>query len=234
MAKFYGIGTGPGDSELLTIKGKKILETLDCLYTPEPKKGSKSLALSIVLPYLDDSLEIKQRHFPMSNNLEEKESAWEDISKEILADVMAGKNVGFVTLGDPMVYSTYSYLLERLEGHIETETIPGISSFCSMSNSLQIPLVMDDESYSVIPSTASHEVIETALDHFSTIIIMKVSFEIEKIKKILKEKNLLSSAVLISNASMENEEVMIGLDDLDVAERISYFSTIIVYTTRKM
>ncbi len=234
MAKFYGIGTGPGDSDLLTVKGVKTLELLDCLYTPEPRKKSKSLALSIVSPYLPKELEIKQRHFPMVNDLSEKENAWNDIAKEILAEVKAGKNVGFVTLGDPMVYSTYSYLLERLSDHIETETIPGISSFSSMSNALQIPLVMDEETYSVVPSTASEDVINTALETFSTVIIMKVSFELPKIKKLLADQGLLASAVLISNASMEDEKIIMGLENLDETERISYFSTIIVYKTRKI
>lgn len=234
MAKFYGIGTGPGDSEFLTVKGKKTLEMIDCLYTPEPKKKGKSLALSIVSPYLPETLEIKQRHFPMVNNLSEKEDAWNDIANEILEEVKAGKNVGFITLGDPMVYSTYSYLLERLSDHIETETIPGISSFCSMSNALQIPLVMDEETYSVVPATASENVINTALETFSTVIIMKVSIELPKIKKLLEEKELLGSSVLISNASMEDEKIIMGLEDLDETERISYFSTIIVYKTRKI
>lgn len=233
MAKFYGIGTGPGDSDLLTIKGKKTLELIDCLYTPEPKKKGKSLALSIVSPYLPEALEIKQRHFPMVNDLSEKENAWDEIAEEILKDVTSGKNVGFVTLGDPMVYSTYSYLLDRLSDHIETETIPGISSFCSISNDLQIPLVMDDETYSVVPATASEDVIQTALQTFSTIIIMKVSVELPKIKRLLEENGLLDFTVLISNASMENQITQIGLKDLNETEKISYFSTMIVYKNRK-
>ncbi len=234
MAKFYGIGTGPGDSDLLTIRGKKALEIIDYLYTPEPKKKGKSLALSIVSPYLPETLEIKQRHFPMVNDLSVKEEAWDLVAQEILEDVRAGKNVGFVTLGDPMVYSTYSYLLERLSDVIETETIPGISSFSSMSNILQIPLVMDEETYSVVPATASEDVIKTALETFSTVIIMKVSIELPKIKRMLEEQNLLDSAVLISNASMENEVITMGLESLDETKRISYFSTIIVYKTRKI
>ncbi|MGX7025158.1 cobalt-factor II C(20)-methyltransferase [Vagococcus hydrophili] len=234
MAKFYGIGTGPGDSDLLTIRGKKALETIDYLYTPEPKKKGKSLALSIVSPYLPDNLEIKQRHFPMVNDLSVKEEAWDLVASEILEDVKSGKNVGFVTLGDPMVYSTYSYLLERLSNAIETETIPGISSFSSMSNILQIPLVMDEETYSVVPATADESVIKTALETFSTVIIMKVSVELPKIKRLLESYDLLDSTVLISNASMENESIIMGLTDLDETKRISYFSTMIVYKTREI
>lgn len=99
MAKFYGIGTGPGDSSLLTIKAVETLQNLDTLYTPEAKKGGESLALSIVSKYLPDGLEIKSRHFPMNFNDAEKILAWNQIADEIVEDVRAGKNVGFVTLG---------------------------------------------------------------------------------------------------------------------------------------
>ena len=83
MATFYGIGIGPGDSELVTVKAKNILETLDILYTPEAKRGSKSVALTIASPYVSDHLEIKQRHFPMVRSLEKKEPQWEQIAAEM-------------------------------------------------------------------------------------------------------------------------------------------------------
>ena len=129
MAKFYGIGTGPGDSSLLTIKAVETIQNLDILYTPESKRGGESLALSIVSKYIPEGLKIKQRHFPMNFNHGEKIVAWNKVADEIVEDVKLGKNVGFVTLGDPMIYSTYVYIMERLSDDIEVETIPGISSF---------------------------------------------------------------------------------------------------------
>ena len=87
MAKFYGIGTGPGDSSLLTIKAVETLQNLDTLYTPEAKKGGESLALSIVSKYLPDGLEIKSRHFPMNFNDAENILAWNQIADEIVEDV---------------------------------------------------------------------------------------------------------------------------------------------------
>ena len=133
MAKFYGIGTGPGDSSLVTVKAINTLKNIDILYTPEAKKGGDSLALSIVKEYVPDKVEIKSRHFPMSNHGTDKIEAWEDISKEIVSDVKSGKDVGFITLGDPMIYSTYVYVMERIMEDIEVETIPGISSFSNIA-----------------------------------------------------------------------------------------------------
>lgn len=234
MAKFYGVGTGPGASDLLTIRGKKIIETVDCLYTPEPKKGGKSLALQIVSPYLKEGLTIKQRHFPMVNDWDEKRNAWKEIAEEIISDVKKGLNVAFVTLGDPMVYSTYSYLLERMIDQIETETVPGISSFCQISNNLQIPLVIDEESYAVLPATANEEIIRTALEQLSTVILMKVSIALPKVLKLLTELNLLEQTILVSDSSMASEKIMIGLNELSEQDHLSYFSTMIVYKNRTL
>ena len=72
MAKFYGIGTGPGDSSLVTVKAVNTFKILDILYTPEPRKGADSLALSIVKEYIPETVEIKKRHFPMSADGVEK------------------------------------------------------------------------------------------------------------------------------------------------------------------
>lgn len=234
MTKFYGVGTGPGASDLLTIRGREVLQMVDCLYTPEPKKAGKSLALQIVTPYLKEDQMIKQRHFPMVNNWEEKRNAWDKVAEEIISDVKSGLNVAFITLGDPMVYSTYSYLLERMTEQIETETVPGISSFCQISNKLQIPLVIDEESYAVLPATADEEILRIALKNISTVILMKVSIALPKIVKLLTELDLLEQTILVSDSSMSSEKIMIGLNELDEQDSLSYFSTMIVYKNRTL
>ena len=129
MSHFYGIGVGPGDSELITLKAVRILETLDILVTPTTKSGSESLALSIAKPFLKEGLVINERVFPMSLDSEVLTAAWDKVADEIREAVENGKRVGFITLGDPMTYSTYIYLLIRLKGQIPLTTIPGITSY---------------------------------------------------------------------------------------------------------
>lgn len=234
MAKFYGVGTGPGASDLLTIRGKEVIERVDCLYTPEPKKGGKSLALQIVTPYVRERTIIKQRYFPMVKDWDEKQKAWNEIAKEIINDVKSGLNVAFITLGDPMVYSTYSYLLERIADHVETETILGISSFSQISNHLQIPLVIDEESYAVLPATAEETTLQMALEQLSTVVLMKVSIALPKVLKILTRLDLLEQTILVSDSSMESEKIVIGLSELNPEDDLSYFSTMIVYKNRTL
>ena len=233
MAKFYEIGTGPGDSSLVTVKAINTLKNIDILYTPEAKKGGDSLALSIVKEYVPDKVEIKSRHFPMSNHGTDKIEAWEDISKEIVSDVKSGKDVGFITLGDPMIYSTYVYVMERIMEDIEVETIPGISSFSNIASNQNFPLVMDTDPLVVIPCTMEEDKIDEALEKYDCIVLMKIYKKINLILDKLKKHNLIDYAILVSNSSQEREVVFTNLREEEIDEKISYFSTILVNKNNK-
>lgn len=228
MAKFYGIGTGPGDSKLVTIEAAERLGKLAILYTPQPKKGGDSLAKKIVAPYLKDSLIIKEHHFPMSYNKEEKQLAWKKIAAEIKTDINQGHDVGFITLGDPMIFSTYSYLLELLKGEVKTVTLAGISSFANIASRIELPLVMEEESFAVIPVTAGAEKIEQALNLFDTIVLMKAASNLPLVRNLLKKANLLDSAVVVSDVAMSTEKIIYGMQEINPEEKMSYFTTIIV------
>ena len=233
MAKFYGIGTGPGDSTLVTVKAVNTFKILDILYTPEPKKGTDSLALSIVKEYIPETVEIKQRHFPMNSDSIEKMAAWDQVAAEITADVKGGKNVGFITLGDPMIYSTYVYVMERLMDEIEVETIPGISSFSNIASNQNFPLVMDTDPLIVIPCTMEEEKIDKALQTYDCIVLMKVYKNFKQIIEKLEKYDLIDSAILVSNSSQDREVVYKDLRDAHLQEKISYFSTILVNKNNK-
>lgn len=227
MSKFYGIGTGPGDSSLVTIKAVNTIKNLDILFTPEPKEGGESLALSIVKEYIEPKTEIKQRHFPMNFNDVERKIAWEKIAQEIEDDVKNGKNVGFITLGDPMLYSTYVYILELLRGKIEIETVPGISAFSNIASSQNFPLVMDREALVVLPCTADEEKIDFTLKNYNSIVLMKVYKNFKEIIQKLKEYDLIKHAILVSNSSQNHEVVYRDLEKIS-KDQISYFSTILI------
>ncbi|HEM6082226.1 TPA: cobalt-factor II C(20)-methyltransferase [Streptococcus suis] len=228
MARFYGIGIGPGDSELVTVKASRILGELDILYTPEAKKGTKSLALEIASPYVSEDLTIKQRHFPMVRDKSHKEGQWLEIAEEIVEDVRAGKNVGFITLGDPMVFSTYSYLLDIIGNRIETKTIPGITSYNSIAAEVGLPLVMDEESFAVVPATAGVQHLEAVLRTHETVVIMKVANHLAEVLPLLKQFDLLDKTVLVSRSSTDQQEIRHGVADLSPEEKLSYFSTMLV------
>lgn len=103
---FYGIGVGPGDPELLTMRAINVLKEVDIIIAPKTEKKEDSVALEIARPYLKPDVEIVKQVFPMVVNFEQSPEAWEQNKAEILALLEQGKKVAFLTLGDPMFYSS--------------------------------------------------------------------------------------------------------------------------------
>ncbi len=225
--QFIGIGVGPGAPDLLTIRAVNHLEKLDILVVPAGKKNGMSEAYQIVESYLPATVEIVSRHFPMIADQEEMMSAIALIADEIQGYVQGGKKVGFVTLGDPMLYSTYIYLLKCMENTIETLTVPGISSYSAMASGLNRPLAEGDAPLLVYPCTGDLVELENAIEQYDSLVLMKVYKSFETVRKLLIEKKMLPYAVAVSNYGKANQVVHHNLDQVDASE-ISYFTTIII------
>lgn len=124
----YGIGVGPGESELMTVKAVEILKTVDVIITPRTEK-QESVAFHIAKPYIPKHVEIMPIVFPMIPDMSVQEKAWKENRKSIGDILDQGKNVAFLTLGDPMFYSTYMYVYRALTPDYRVETIPGVPAF---------------------------------------------------------------------------------------------------------
>lgn len=233
LGKLLAIGVGPGDPKLMTLKAIETIQTLDVIYTPQADVAKKSVALSIAEGYLPEDIRIEARHFPMVNDLNSKLQQWESISKEIQADLEKGFNVGFLTLGDPSTYSTFSYLLERIDPKFTVEIIPGVTSFAQIAAISHKPLVLDQEKLCVLPATASQEEIYQCIEGYENLVIMKVKRHLKKILPILKALDLLGRSYLMSDASMPSQRIYPNLETFKGDEKLSYFSTIIVQKKRE-
>lgn len=225
---FYGIGVGPGDPELLTVKAIHAIEKVDVLIAPKTEKKDGSVALSIAQPYLKPDVEIVYQVFPMVKGFAENNTeAWEQNKREILELLQAGKNVAFLTLGDPMFYSTYIYVYRLLEHEdIIIETIPGIPAFAAIGSLLGQPIVEGDDVLTVIPATTSPEKIAQALAASDNAVLMKVYKNYTEVADLLAENSMAEQAVLVSRAGLDDERII-----RDVVahkdEKLNYLSTIL-------
>ena len=139
--KLYGIGVGPGDSELLTVKAVKIIENADMIITPKTEKKEGSVAYQIASPYISKSTEVLPLVFQMVTDMDIVEKQWVENRKIISEKLDEGKNIVFLTLGDPMLYSTYMYIFHALENSdYEVETIPGIPAFLGIASHIGLPV----------------------------------------------------------------------------------------------
>jgi len=228
LGKLYGIGVGPGDSGLITQKAIEIINKIDGIVAPISKMGKESKAFNIARPYLKSDVEIIELEFPMINLEKEKEALnekWKENATEIVRRLEEGKNLAFLTLGDPMVYSTYSYLFPYLEEvNIKPITIPGITSFCASASELGVPIVQGNETFCVLTQITSIEEFDKYKELFENIIIMKPFSSRETINAAIEKYNLHDNVYAISNCGSENQVISTGL----IKEDISYFTLILI------
>lgn len=197
MAKFYGIGVGPGDPELLTLKAVRILKSIDVLLIPQTKREKKGVAHRIIESFLKDEIELVYSDFPMVSEEKSFEVAGKKAAQIIEDQVAQGKNVAFVTLGDPSVYSTYGYILKALDQAVEVETIPGITSFCAAAAMTNRPLVEKNEILSIIPMNAEDDKIDQALAAGDAFAFMKLYKREERLINHLKQHQMEKDALLV-------------------------------------
>ncbi|KJF76456.1 cobalt-precorrin-2 C(20)-methyltransferase [Morganella morganii] len=233
QGRLYAIGTGPGASDLITVRGARIISELDILYAPAGKKDAPSLAHTIVTPYITGNTTVKTYHFLMKASQEAKEAVWDDVAQAIQEDVADGKKVGFITLGDSMLFSTWVSLLERIGNQPWLEVIPGVTSFAAIASRAVVPLAMENQSLAVMSCTASPEELEHAVTHHECIVLMKVYGRLQQVRDLLRRHDLFDHAILMADATLETEQCWRRLDEIDDEQTLPYFSTVLINKTRK-
>ena len=215
----YGIGVGPGDPELLTIKAINTVAKCDVIAVPD-SGADNQVALSIAQEYIGEKL-VMLLSLPMICDkvklYEHRKTAADIICKEL----DNGKNVGFLTIGDPMIYSTYSYLHTIIISRGYTvKVIPGITSFCAAAAALGQPLCEGSQSLHIIPSLYDTE---NALSFDGTKVLMKSGKKLNEVIDLLKDKNVY--AKMAQRVGMEGERLF---HELSKDVEADYFSIVIV------
>lgn len=224
---FFGIGVGPGDPELLTVKAIRAMEKADVLIAPKTEKKDGSVALEIARPYLKKDIEIVYQVFPMVKDFAEDTGAWEANKAEILALLNAGKNVAFLTLGDPMFFSTYIYVFRLLEHEdVDIVTVPGVPAFAAIGSQIGRPIVEGNDVLAIIPGTADKERLEEIMAVAGSAVIMKVYHNSAEIIDLLRRNHMAKDAVLVSRAGLDGERIIYDLE-AHADEKLNYLSTIL-------
>ena len=222
--KFYGIGVGVGDPENITVKATKKLHEVDVIVLPEAKSGEGSTAFNIVKEYVKAGVEQMFLEFPMIKDVEARKVFRKNNADKVSAELEKGKNVAFLTIGDPMTYSTYTYVLEHIADDVEVETIAGITSFNSIAARLNVPLMIGDEDLKVVSVNRKTDIYKE-IENNDNLVLMKISRNFEKIKKAIIETGNKENAVIVSDCGKENEVVYW---DIESVEEVPYFSTMIL------
>jgi len=218
--KLFGVGVGPGDPELITVKAVRVIKEADIIFTAASSKNTYSLAVEIASPYISSNARIEHLGFPMTKNEEEVEAAWIANAKQISSVMKQGMTAVFLTLGDPTTYSTFGYILKKMKcimPEADIETIPGITSFHAASARLNRILVEGEESLLVTSGAYGGDRIRQVKE-VENVAIVKAYKNITDINIALKDAGLYTNGVAVSKCGRKNEEIIENLDTLETRE----------------
>jgi len=235
--RFIGIGVGPGDPELITVKAIKALKSVDVVCVPKSHARKPSMALCMVKQILDERekpAEVLELVFPMTKDELNNRKLWMENAAIVAAKAKKG-NVAFITLGDPMLFSTFLYLYECVKEtypEIKLEIIPGVTSVTAAAASSKLPLAEKEEVVTIMSSDLNAELIEKAAKHADSVVFMKCAHRIKEFISILLRAGYTenSTIALVRRCTQPEEKVLVGklgeVNGWDITE--DYFSVAIV------
>jgi precorrin-2/cobalt-factor-2 C20-methyltransferase len=228
----YGVGLGPGDPELLTLKAARVLSTVAVVFAPTAREDKQSYALEIIegLERRPDQIVVKQV-FPMTKDADVLNRSWRLACQEIREHLNQGRDCAFITEGDPMIYSTFSYVLEYFEKfypEINVEVIPGISCFNATAARARVPLCKEGQKLAIYPVGYDDRDLGQVLDEFDTVALYKTYRAKDRILDIIKPHCAETGVVFAEKVTRPDERIIKDMRLIEM-EDMGYFSMLLLH-----
>ncbi len=221
----YGLGVGPGDPELITVKALRILRAAPVVAYPAPEDGD-SLARAIAAPHLPGGQTEIAIRIPLDARRFPPDEVYGRAAREVAGHLDAGRDVAALCEGDPFFYGSFMYLFGRLVESHRIEVVPGVSSLLACPAALGAPLAARDDTFLVVPATLPEKVLHARLDGIDAAAVIKVGRHLNKVRRVLARLGLLARARYIEHATMESQRIA---PLAEAGDRAPYFSMIIVH-----
>ncbi len=215
IGTLYGIGVGPGDPELITLKAVDILKKVDVVYAASSTKNHYSLAMNIASRFIAKHIPVLFLKFPMTRNRETLEEAWNSNAREILGHIREGKDVAFITLGDPMTYSTFGYVMQairKFDPDVPVYIVPGVTSYHAAAAVSGHILAEAEESFTVVSGALGAEQLRRIIHHTDNVVMLKVYRNYKEILDEIDRLGLMKNTKLISRCGLDGQHIV---DDID-------------------
>jgi precorrin-2/cobalt-factor-2 C20-methyltransferase len=221
----YGVGVGPGDPELMTVKAWRLVSTARCI-AYLAANGGESTARSIAAPFIPPDVEEVAIDMPMRVELEPARAAYDSGCEKLRAVLEGGRDVVMLCEGDPFFYGSFMHVFERMASRHPVVVVPGVTSLTASACAMGLPLAARDEVVKVLPATMEPERLREELATAPTAAIIKVGRHFGKIRRILDALDLSRQATVIERATQHGERIR-PLNEID-GDTLPYFTTILV------
>ncbi|MGI9566102.1 MAG: precorrin-2 C(20)-methyltransferase [Nitrosopumilus sp.] len=237
MPGLVGIGVGPGDPDLLTVKAVKAIQSADIIMCPASKEDRPSIALSVVSPLIDESKnqEIVKLVFPMTKDKDILEATWKKNAKIMAEKVLLGKNVVYLTVGDPYLYSTWIYMYKDLKSNypsMEISVIPGIVSMFTFASKVGVSIAEGAEKVAIIPSCYDLSSVKEIAKNSESMIFLKDGRYFDQVIDVLKESGFPDDSIFAIGQDLGTDHEIIRKLTLgevnDDTLTTKYFSILVV------
>jgi precorrin-2/cobalt-factor-2 C20-methyltransferase len=225
----YGVGVGPGDPELMTLKAARIISTCPVIAYLSAD-GKPGLARAIAAAHITSAQLELVIDMPMRTAREPGETAYDKAAARIVEHLRAGADVTFLCEGDPLFFGSFMYLLERLQPFVPIEIVPGVTSPMAAAARAKLPLCARDDVFTTLPATLADADLMRHLPQANGVVIMKLGRHLPRIRALLARIGLLETATYVERASMEGETI-VPLSALPADHPAPYFSLILISQT---
>jgi precorrin-2/cobalt-factor-2 C20-methyltransferase len=235
-AKFYGIGVGPGEPGLLPLAAWRALKTCDIIFAPRATSADVSAARQCLRGLEIEEEKCREIPFLMTSNRDVLKAHYRELAETISAELQAGKTVAYLTLGDPLTYSTYGYTLAALQDALPTlnhRTFPGVTSYAAVAAAMNWPLGEGRERVLILPCPDDMKNLRRDIETHDIVVLMKISERLPRVLTLLREMEIEEHCVLASHIGMPNEKLFPSLASLESDVSSGYLATMLIRKTAR-
>jgi len=221
----YGVGVGPGDPELLTLKAIRVLRDAPVIAYPAPLEG-ESLARRIASPHIPSGKTEIAIRLPFSPERGDTEERYDHAAEMLTSHLKSGRDIALLCLGDPLLYGSFVHVLPRIAGRFGVSVVPGVSSISAAAAAIHLPLAIQDESLSVIPAILDAEALSARIAAADIAAVVKIGRHLKKLQTVITTLGLSAAARYVEYAATGTERVRM-LSEVSESDS-AYFALVLI------